>query len=198
MAHFPMFVDLTGKPCLIAGGGRVALRKAGVLLDFGAAVTVIAPEVCDELAALAVSVEKRCFRDEDCVGSMLVVAATDDRTVNHRIAAVCREQGIPVNVIDSREESTFLFPAYQKTGNVVAAFSGSGNSPLIAQKLKEQTQLPPILGELNDLLGCLRTDEQVKADSRRKQLYQKLYDTAMERGKVPDWAEIQEWIHFGL
>lgn len=198
MAHFPMFVDLTGKPCRIAGGGRVALRKARVLLDFGADVTVIAPEICDELAELEVSARKRPFRDEDCAGAMLVVAATDDRAVNHRISAVCAERGIPVNVIDSREESSFLFPAYQKTGDVVAAFSGSGSSPLIAQKLKEQTQLPPVLGELNDLLGRLRRDERIKAYPQRKQLYQMLYDTAMERGEVPGWAEIQEWMNHGL
>lgn len=198
MAHFPMFIDLTGKPCRIAGGGRVALRKAQVLLDFGASVTVIAPEICDELAALAVHTQQRRFRGEDCAGAVLMVAATDDRAVNHEIAVRCAQLGIPVNVTDSGEESTFLFPAYQKTGDVVAAFSGSGSSPLIARKLKEQTQLPPVLGELNELLGRLRKDEQVRKLSHRKQLYQTLYDIAMERGTVPDWAEIQEYINHEL
>lgn len=200
MAHFPMFVDLSGKPCLVVGGGQVALRKVKALLDFGADITIVSPEVCPQLLQLPVFVVPRVFDERDCSGMTLVVAATDDRGVNHRIAVCCRKLGLPVNVIDSREESSFLFPAYQKSGDVVAAFSGSGNSPLIAQKLKEQMPLSPILGELNALLGQLRTEPAVREldEAYRKLLYLKLYDTAMQRGSLPTGVEIQEWIDNGI
>lgn len=200
MACFPMFVDITGKPCLIVGGGRVALRKAKTLLDFGAEVSVVAPEVCPELAQLPAAIAKRVFQPEDCKSKLLVVAATNDRSVNHEIAQCCRSQNIPVNVIDSREESTFLFPAYQKEGDVVAAFSGSGDSPLIAQKLKERTVIPPIFASLNALLGSLRRDSKWKQlpEADRKRLYHKIFDIALERDCLPEPEEIQEWIKHEL
>lgn len=200
MACFPMFVDITGKSCLIVGGGKVALRKAKTLLDFGAEVTVLAPEICPELAQLPVTVVKRTFQTADCAGHVLVVAATNKREINHQIALFCQKAVIPVNVIDSREESSFLFPAYRKEGDVVAAFSGSGDSPLIAQKLKERAVIPPIFGPLNRLLGSLRQSGAVKGltEPSKKALYYKVYDTALERDALPDSAEIQEWIQHEL
>ena len=113
MAYFPMFVDLTDKTCLVVGGGEVAYRKVKTLLDFDAKVTVVAESVCPRLAGLAGArnvtsenkmltacgqdAEKadvleqksricvRPFQKEDCDGRLLVVAATDDKELNHNI-----------------------------------------------------------------------------------------------------------------
>lgn len=200
MACFPMFVDITGKPCLIVGGGKVALRKAKTLLDFGADVSIVSPEVCPELAQLPAAIAKRVFLPEDCKSKLLVVAATNDRAVNQAVGEYCRLHSIPVNVIDSREDSTFLFPAYRKEGDVVAAFSGSGDSPLIAQKLKERAVIPPIFAPLNTLLGSLRRDSKLKSlsEAAKKQLYHTILDTALERDSLPQPEEIQEWINHGI
>ena len=103
MAYFPMFVDLTNQPCLVVGGGTVAYRKVRTLLDFDAAVVVVAEEICDSIVELAaqadnrvelqtksfeeagtyVKLRKKLFEETDCDGMTIVVAATDDIFLNH-------------------------------------------------------------------------------------------------------------------
>lgn len=168
MAYFPMFISIEGKPCLVVGGGRVALRKARGLLDFGAKVTVVAETACVQVAKEAAEKKSsseinglhnsgsiriclRSFRESDLHEQewALVVAATDDRQVNSTISAVCHKMGIPVNVADCREECTFYFPAYCKEGDTVLGISTAGKSPSLAKKLREKAEesLPQWLEE---------------------------------------------------
>ena len=131
MAYFPLFVDLTGKTVLIAGGGPVAARKARVLLDCGPRVVVCAPQPIGELEAQEqVELLRRPFSPELLEGVSLAVAATGDRAVNHQIAVLCRARSIPVDVADSAQESTFLFPALVRRGQPrrqrLGAESGGG------------------------------------------------------------------------
>ena len=102
MAYFPMFIDIEKKKCLVAGGGTVALRKVRVLLDFGAQVMVVAPQIDSQILRLTgnVCVKERTFEPEDLKECVLVVAATDDAAENHRIAQLARENNIPVNAAD--------------------------------------------------------------------------------------------------
>ncbi len=200
MAYFPMFVDLSKKPCLIVGGGQVAYRKVKVMLDFEAKLTVVAKEICQELRDLESSwadldfpnifeIKRRAFEEKDCEGMGLVIAATDDKKLNHWIAQYCKEKGIMVNAVDQKDDCSFIFPSYVKEGNLIAAFSSSGNSPMLTQYLKgkEQEILTPFLGDLNEVMGHLRkkviseydTEEQRKA-VLKKNLYQ-----AIESGKLP-------------
>ena len=150
MAFFPMFISIEDKPCLVVGGGRVALRKAKGLLDFGAKVTLVAETV--GLHKLEnIQIHQRCFREEDLQEQewALVVAATDDRQVNSKISAYCHKAGIPVNVADCREECSFYFPAYCKEGDTVVGISTSGRSPSLAKHLREKAEesLPQWLKE---------------------------------------------------
>lgn len=169
MAYFPMFISIEDKPCLVVGGGRVALRKARGLLDFGARVTLVAETVCAQAeetlyAQAAPGIESlhnsdtadnsglhktedihiclRSFREDDLQEQewALVVAATDDRQVNSGISAYCHKAGIPVNVADCREECTFYFPAYCKDGDTVFGISTSGRSPSLAKHLREKAE----------------------------------------------------------
>lgn len=147
MAYFPMFVSLERQPCLVVGGGRVAARKCRGLLDFGADVTMVAETFAPGLEADGrVQKLRRGFRDADITACdwTLVIAATDNRAVNGRIAAVCRSRGIPVNVADRQEECTFYFPAYCMTENIVAGISSSGVSPALSAALRRrlETALP--------------------------------------------------------
>ena len=99
MPHFPLFIDLKDRPCLIVGGGRVACRKVEKLLPYGPDITLVAPEFCPELAEMeGISLLRRSYCDADIHGMALVIAATDDTELNRRISAACREQNIPVNV----------------------------------------------------------------------------------------------------
>ena len=112
MAYFPFFVDLSGSRGLIVGGGAVALRKVQKLLPYGPELTVVAPELRREFEELeGLELARRPFDEGDLEGRAFVVAATGDRQVNHRVAELCKARRIPVNVADSREDSSFLFPA---------------------------------------------------------------------------------------
>ena len=143
MAYFPMFVSLDRKPCLIVGGGRVAARKCRGLLACGADVTVVAETFPSALeTAGRVQTIRRRYRDADITARdwTLVIAATNERAVNGRIADVCRSRGIPVNVADCPEECTFYFPAYCVTDNVAAGISSSGFSPALSAALRRRLE----------------------------------------------------------
>ncbi len=198
MSYFPMFIELKDKPCLIAGGGKVARRKAETLRDFGARVTVVAPDILPELRAEEdiVCLEKK-FEIFDLAGQELVVAATGDPEENHRISRACRDRKIPVNAVDQKEDCTFLFPAYLKEGEVVAAFSSGGQSPLISQYLKAQAMpaVTSLLGELAEILGKLRERlRDTGSESMRKNIYQEILTYSLESGEIPSAEKIDEII----
>ena len=210
MSYFPMFIELKQQPCLVIGGGSVASRKAAVLEDFGARVAVIAPVISAEIKAMKhVRWLEKMFTEEDlcpskewmgecCAEWALVVAATDDTSLNHRISEACRDKKIPVNAVDQIEDCSFIFPAYQKEGEVVAAFSSGGQSPSIAQYLKAQIQpfMPPFLGALAACLGEIRgtVKQCTTTEGERKKIYQTLLELALQKGQLPTEHEIQEII----
>ena len=167
MAYFPMFIDIEKKKCLVAGGGTVALRKVRVLLDFGAQITVVAPQIDPQILQLTgnVCVKERTFEPEDLKECVLVVAATDDVTENHRIARMAQKKHIPVNAVDQQEDCSFIFPSYLKHRDLVGAFSSAGNSPVLTQYLKES--LKEILTEE---LGQVKT--RIETEKLRRQVYQ--------------------------
>lgn len=129
MPYYPLFLDITGRPVLVVGAGKVALRKIRGVLECGAVVTVVAPEGVAEIGELPVKWKRRRFRRTDVRGMALVFAATDSREVNRRVASLADELGILVNVADSREECRFLVPARVRRGGVSVAISTEGESP---------------------------------------------------------------------
>lgn len=196
MAYFPMFIQLKDKCCLVVGGGRVALRKAEVLRDFGARLTVVAPVISSEIWEMeGVVCREKYFEKSDLAGQELVVAATDDQEQNHRISQVCREEKIPVNAVDQKEDCSFIFPAYLKEGEVIAAFSSGGQSPVITQYLK--AQMKPVmtsqLAKLAEVLGDIREElRNTGSAGMRKGIYQEILEYGLEKGHVPTKEEASE------
>lgn len=210
MAYFPMFVDMTERECLIVGGGNVAYRKVIVMLDFGAKVTVVAEDICDELRKLTIddiasedktgsytankenriTFIKRKFERKDCDGMEMVIAATDDNALNHEIAEYCKVNGIMVNAVDQKADCSFIFPSYIKEKNLVAAFSSGGNSPVLTQYLKgkEQEVLTPFLGELNEYMGQIREKviAQYDTEAERKRVFKEILCAAIDNGRIPE------------
>lgn len=185
MAYFPMFVQLKNKKCLVIGGGRIALRKIEVLKDFEADVTVIAPEMIPQIRQIdKIRRIFRTFMEKDFKDVNLVVAATDDQKVNSEISQICRQQKIPVNAVDQKEDCSFIFPSYVKEGEVVAAFSSGGQSPLITQYLKEKIKpdLNKELGQIAQILGNLRslTKSCIATEQERKAFYRELLQIGLE------------------
>ena len=139
MAYFPFFVELAGASGLVAGGGKVALRKVEKLLPYGPRLTVIAPRIDEKILAMpGVVCLRRAFEPADLEGKDFAVAAAGDREVNHRISRLCRERKIPVNVVDDKEASSFLFPSLIKRGELSVGISTGGSSPSAAIYLKER------------------------------------------------------------
>jgi precorrin-2 dehydrogenase/sirohydrochlorin ferrochelatase len=135
------------KPVLVVGGGRVALRKVRSLLECGAHITVISPEVENELQELAergrVQWIAEPFREE-LVQSIpepaLIFGTTDQRDVNLRISRFAAERGIPCNIADVPELCTFTVPALVSRGDLTIAVSTSGASPALARRIRERLE----------------------------------------------------------
>ncbi|NME57555.1 bifunctional precorrin-2 dehydrogenase/sirohydrochlorin ferrochelatase [Dorea formicigenerans] len=194
MAYFPMFVNLKDQPCLVVGGGMVAYRKVKVLLDFEARVVVVGENICDKIYEIVkksnqLELQKKRFEDADCDNMFMVIAATDDKELNHHIAGICNSKGIMVNAVDQKEDCSFIFSSYIKEKNLIAAFSSGGNSPVLAQYLKSQEKeiLTPFLGELNEYMGKIRKRviEKYDAEEKRKEIFKEIVNTAIENGELP-------------
>jgi precorrin-2 dehydrogenase/sirohydrochlorin ferrochelatase len=129
-------LDLAGRPCLVVGGGEVGLEKARGLLAAGARVTVIAPELADELHELPVELVEASYARDDVRSYWLVVAATPDRAVNREVFDDCERLGIFCNVADDPELCSFILPAVHREGPIAVAVSTGGASPALAQRLR--------------------------------------------------------------
>lgn len=140
MTYYPIFLDLRDRPVVVAGAGKVALRKTRGLLEAGAKVTVVAPEALAEFDTLPIRLLRRRFRASDLDGAALAFAATSDRAVNHRIALAARRRGILANIADSPEECDFLVPARVARGGVQIAVSTGGASPRLAAELRRKLE----------------------------------------------------------
>ncbi len=124
--YFPLFVDLSGSRVILFGGGKIALRRAAALLPFCGELHVVAPQICSDLKELEISFAHRAYQMGDCAGYDLVLAATDDRAVNHAIYREAAGLGIAVNVADCPKECSFYFPALVQQGDLVIGISSSG------------------------------------------------------------------------
>ena len=188
MAYFPFFVDLEGKHGLIVGGGAVALRKAQKLLPYGPRLTVVAPKLKAEFWELhGVEFLRRPFAVTDLDGCAFAVAATDDRALNRRAAEFCKEQRIPVNVADSREDSTFLFPALLRRGELSVGVSASGAAPAAAACIRDRfaQTVPERMEDILTFLDRVREPlrQAVPDGAARQRLLAALAVECMEAGR---------------
>lgn len=192
MSCFPFFMEIGGKDCLIVGGGTVALRKAEKLIPFGVRITAVAPRFCLEFQGLAgVRRIERAFQPGDIEGMAFAIGATDDKAVNTEVSRLCRARGIPVNIVDDRENCTFFFPALVKRGEFVAGFSSGGNSPLAARYIREKVEesMPPHFEETIALLGAFRerAKKEIPDGREREEVFRRLFALALEQeGRVAE------------
>lgn len=138
--YYPVFLDLRGKPVLVVGAGKVALRKVRGLLEAGAAVTIVSPHHLPEFESMPVVLRRRRFRRSDIGEQALVFAATDVRAVNQAVAQAAAAARTPVNVADSPEECGFLVPSRIHKGNLQVAVSTGGRSPKLAVELRKRIE----------------------------------------------------------
>ncbi len=162
MEQLPIFLTVKDLPCVVIGGGEVATRKVALLLRAGAAVRVIAPVLCPNLAKFHQSgrIEHvaRVYQDGDLAGAHLAFAATDSEQVNHAVAAAGRALRVPVNVVDHPEDGSFIMPSIIDRSPVVAAVSTGGASPVLARLIRSRLEsvIPAGYGRLAELAGRFR------------------------------------------
>ncbi len=164
---YPIFLDLSGRRCVVVGGGVVAGRKARKLLQARARVVVISPEMGAELESVAVEVHRRSYAEGDLEGAYLAFAATDSREVNAAVAREAKERGIPVNVADRPSDGDFALPSTLRRGSLQVAVSTGGASPTLARRIRDELEevFGPEWAGIVEELGRNRRDGE-KSDER--------------------------------
>jgi len=157
MNFLPIFLDLKNRSCAVIGGGEVASRKLTLLLEAGAQVTVYAPTAGETVRRWAADGKIRHvaqeFRPEMLDGCALVIAATDDKSVNRQVSDAAKARNIPVNVVDQPDLCTFIMPSIIDRSPVIVAVSTGGSSPVLARLIRArlETLIPAGYGRLAKL-----------------------------------------------
>ena len=191
MALFPMFIELSGRDVLVVGGGQVALRKCEKLLPYGPAITAAAGRFLPQFISLkGVRLLFRPFEDGDVEGRDMVIAATGDRALNAHVAALCRERGIPVNVVDDVESCSFVFPALTLRGRLSAGFCTGGASPTASAYFRNgfEDSLPDATEEILDFMADIRPRiiAAVPDERRRARIFAFIFNACLDAGGEPD------------
>jgi len=144
MGYYPIFLDMAGRPCVVIGGGAVAEHKVEGLLQAGAHVTVVSPELTSKLDSL-VSQEKvrriaRPYQAGDLKGYALAFGATDDPEVNAAVYREGRELGVWVNIADDPARCDFILPSVLRRGELVVAVATGGASPALSRAIREELE----------------------------------------------------------
>ncbi|RAV06350.1 bifunctional precorrin-2 dehydrogenase/sirohydrochlorin ferrochelatase [Paenibacillus sp. YN15] len=197
--YFPVLLRLEDKPCLVVGGGSVAERRIASLLEARAKVKVVSPEMTETIGLWAregrIEALQRPYLPEDQAGMYLVIAATDNASVNDRVLELARRHNRAVNMAERPELGDFIVPSVVRRGKLVIAVSTLGASPTVAASVRRQIEA--CFGEeyetYLDFLSefRLRTQEQVQDTRLRQELYRSvLQENVLEKIKN---GEFEEW-----
>jgi precorrin-2 dehydrogenase/sirohydrochlorin ferrochelatase len=205
---FPMFMKLEGKRCLVVGAGRIGEPKIASLLDTGARVRVVAqeasPAVQEWARAGKVTLALRAYTDQDIEGVFLAVVATASRSLNASIYREAQLRGVLCNVVDDPAYCDFYYGAVVRRGDLQIAISTNGQSPALAQRIRQQLerQFGPRyahwvaeLGETRKLVMASDLDAERKRDlllslANREALYAVLREEKAESADEPAREEV--------
>jgi precorrin-2 dehydrogenase / sirohydrochlorin ferrochelatase len=174
---FPIFVKLTDRPVLVVGAGTVGTQKIRGLLETGAHIRVVALQASEQVREWArtgqIELSLRAFSSDDLDGIFLAVVATASRSLNERINHESQQRGILCNVVDVPDLCDFFYPSVVQRGDLQIAISTAGQSPSLAQKLRQQLekQFGPAyatwvseLGETRRLILASDLDSETKSE----------------------------------
>ncbi len=179
---YPVYLNLNNKKCLVVGGGTVAERKVKSLLECGARVYVVSPQMNEWLEQAAeggkITAVRRNYATTDLENAFLVISATDDRRINSRVAEECSERNILVNIVDDPAVCNFIVPSVLRRGPLSISVSTEGKSPMLARRIREE--LEPAFGpeyhEFLELMGHVRDYiiRNVPEEDRRRDVFHEL------------------------
>ncbi len=192
-SFYPVSLDVTGRACLVVGGGAIAARKTRGLLECGARVTVVAPSLAPEMEALAErleALERRTYGRGEAARFRLVLTATGRPDVDGAVHEDAEAAGIWVNSADDRAHSSFILPAVYRDGPVSVAVSTSGVSPALSSWLRDRlaAECGQEAGALAELLGEARA--RLQRDGRRTD---SIDWVALLNGPLLDAARAGDW-----
>lgn len=177
MSLLPLFIDIKNKPCLVIGGGTIAYRKVKMLSKAEANITIVAPDTCSQLKShcekTGISIISREFDDKDINNQALVIAATDNKSLNKHISDLAKQQSILVNVADDFKQGDVVLPSIIDRDPIQIAVTTGGASPVLARLLRRNLErcTPFAYGSLASLVEKYRqatTEEITDNDSRRR------------------------------
>ena len=209
MEHLPIFLDVNGKRTLIVGNGVIAARKADLLLRAGSDLTIVAPELGEELSRLADAYDFNHHRDDlsaECLaGCVVAFGCSNDEVLNQRLCELAAAAGIMVNVSDKTESCDFIMPAVVDRTPLLIAISSGGTSPLLVRMLKArfETTIPAAYGRLAEFAGTYR--DKIKAHipnlTRRRRFWEAmvsgpvaehLFSSQLEQAETLMESQLQE------
>lgn len=206
---FPIFLKLEGRPCLVVGGGAVALEKIPGLLEAGAELTVVAERPRPELEGLAaegrLTLLRRRYRDTDLEGQFLVMAATDDEDLHRRIADQAEARGMLCNIVDRPPLCNFYAGSVLRQGDLKIAISTNGQAPALAARIRSrlERQFGPGYARVLEYAGCLRAllrerwpdDSAARMDTMRRAFEDEALLEALEHGDEAALEKmLEDWV----
>jgi precorrin-2 dehydrogenase / sirohydrochlorin ferrochelatase len=196
---FPMFMKLTGRPCLVVGAGKVGEPKIGGLIDTGASIHVVAITATERVREWAragkIDLELRRFSKNDLERKFLAVAATSSQSLNQLIYREAQQQGVLCNVVDVPDLCDFYYPAVVRRGDLQIAISTAGQSPSLAQKIRQQLERQfgegyadwvRQLGETRRLILASDLDKETKLELLHSLASREAFEAAL--AKMPELA----------
>jgi len=192
MRYYPAFLDLHGRRCCVVGGGMIAGRKARSLLEAGAWVEVISPDLSKPLELLSrkrlISCRKDIYRKKYIRGAFLVIAATADPAVNRRVSEDAAEFGLLSNNVDRPAQSNFIVPAVLSSNGLIIGISTSGKAPALSKRIKRDLR-ETVLKKYVKALGALsreraRLRKSGSGFGKRKAILTRMADKALRRGSL--------------
>jgi precorrin-2 dehydrogenase / sirohydrochlorin ferrochelatase len=181
--YYMACLDLRGRRCVVVGGGTVGAEKARGLLACGAHVTVVSPELNENLRSLDITWRRGEYRRRDLRGACLVIAATSLREVNERVHRDAERRGLLCNVADVPDLCSFILPAVHREGPIVVAVSTGGASPALAKRIRSDVAaiVTPQHAELAERLEQLRpwVKEQYPGYEERRDFFEALVEESL-------------------
>jgi precorrin-2 dehydrogenase/sirohydrochlorin ferrochelatase len=186
MRYYPVSLDIKNRKCLVVGGGSVGTRKVKTLLECGAKVTVVSPDVSGQLLEFVdnglIVLEKRLYRETDIDGMFLVIGTTDDEKLNRQISMDAENLNMLCNIADRPEVCNFILPSIVNRGDLTISISTSGKSPALAKKLRIELeeQFGNEYAELLRLMGAIR--KKLLSQKHEPEAHKQLFEQLIKRG----------------
>ena len=186
-SYYPVYLNLRDRRCIVVGGGTEAERKAQGLLDCGAKVIVVSPEVTPVLNDLAarklIDWEPRVYRNGDLEGAFMAISDNVDSRIYQEVAVEAEQRGILLNVTDVTALCNFIAPAVVRRGEVTFAISTAGLSPALARRLREELETNPILqwADMAEMISAVRLELLSKGVYPNPERWQECMDQEMLR-----------------